>query len=279
MAKPLQTLAVLGSLRLLLFLFNVLFWATGLVLLLIGLWISVKLHKYLELDREISSAIPILISGLGLFILLLSTVACQCSVKGNAPKLYIYSTLLFVIFLTELCLLLFGYYFRYNVDSAFHEGLATGLELYGKDGERTAAMDDIQSTVSTFFLTSVLADEAKPMWLMMVFLVLFVWIQLRCCGVNNYTDWQVTPWGVGHGENKLPHSCCQWTVQGVCSTNQAEAHLFKVGCYRLVLNFVMENLKVIGLSVLGVSIIHVLGITLGCVLARQVSKAEYEELR
>lgn len=248
MAKPLQTLAVLGSLRLLLFLFNVLFWATGLVLLLIGLWISVKLHKYLELDREISSAIPILISGLGLFILLLSTVACQCSVKGNAPKLYIYSTLLFVIFLTELCLLLFGYYFRYNVDSAFHEGLATGLELYGKDGERTAAMDDIQST-------------------------------LRCCGVNNYTDWQVTPWGVGHGENKLPHSCCQWTVQGVCSTNQAEAHLFKVGCYRLVLNFVMENLRVIGLGVLGVSIIHVLGITLGCVLARQVSKAEYEELR
>lgn len=51
-----------------------------------------KLHKYLELDREISSAIPILISGLGLFILLLSTVACQCSVKGNAPKLYIVST-------------------------------------------------------------------------------------------------------------------------------------------------------------------------------------------
>ena len=51
------------------------------------------------------------------------------------------------------------------------------------------------------------------------------------------------------------------------------------GCYRLVINFLLENLRLVGLGVLLVSAVHVLGIALGCVLARQVAKAEYEELR
>ena len=64
---------------------------SGLVLLSIGVWIAVKLHRYLELDEDISSALPLLFVGLGLFILILATLACGCAVKGNAPKLYIVS--------------------------------------------------------------------------------------------------------------------------------------------------------------------------------------------
>jgi hypothetical protein len=52
-----------------------------------------------------------------------------------------------VILLGEVFLLLFGYYSRASVDSAFHDGLSRGLAEYGKDYDRTAAIDDIQSTV------------------------------------------------------------------------------------------------------------------------------------
>ena len=51
------------------------------------------------------------------------------------------------------------------------------------------------------------------------------------------------------------------------------------GCYRLVKNFVVDNIQAIGLGVVVAGVIHGLGIVLACILARNVSKAEYEELR
>ncbi len=65
--------------------------ATGAVLLIVGLWIALKLHKYLEVDSDVASALPLLFSGLGLFVLVLASAACQCAVNGAAPKLYIVS--------------------------------------------------------------------------------------------------------------------------------------------------------------------------------------------
>jgi hypothetical protein len=76
-----------GSLNTLSFLFQ----ATGAVFLIVGLWIALKLHKYLELDSDVSSAIPLFFSGLGLSVLVVASAACQCAVKGAAPKLYIVS--------------------------------------------------------------------------------------------------------------------------------------------------------------------------------------------
>ena len=51
------------------------------------------------------------------------------------------------------------------------------------------------------------------------------------------------------------------------------------GCYRLVKNFVVDNIQAIGLGIVVAGVIHGLGIVLACILARNVSKAEYEELR
>ena len=109
-----------------------------------------------------------------------------------------------------------------------------------------------------------------------------MFLQLQCCGVTNYTDWQATPWGIGHGEGRMPHSCCRWTAEAVCSAkrhDEREAWLNNTGCYRLVINFVVDNMKAIGLGIGLAAILHVLGIVLACCLARNVSKAEYEELR
>ena len=58
-----------------------------------------------------------------------------------------YSTLLFVVFVGEILLLLVAYYSRQSLASAFHDGLSRGLAEYGKDYDRTAAVDDIQATV------------------------------------------------------------------------------------------------------------------------------------
>lgn len=51
------------------------------------------------------------------------------------------------------------------------------------------------------------------------------------------------------------------------------------GCYRLVMNFILENLSKIGVTIMAAAFIHILGVALTCLLARTISKANYEEIR
>ena len=57
-----------------------------------------------------------------------------------------------MIFGLEVSLLAFGYHYRANVTAAFHDGLSRGLQEYGKDTDRTAAVDDIQTTVRRAYM-------------------------------------------------------------------------------------------------------------------------------
>ena len=45
-------------------------------------------------------------------------------------------------------MLICGYLYRDDLTASFHAGLGNGLHMYGKDSAQTAAVDDIQSTVS-----------------------------------------------------------------------------------------------------------------------------------
>lgn len=54
--------------------------------------------------------------------------------------------------------------------------------------------------------------------------------------------------------------------------------LFFQGCYRRVINFILENVSKIGVAILCVALVHVLGVVLTCLLARSISKANYEEI-
>ena len=51
------------------------------------------------------------------------------------------------MFVGEVLLLLFAYHLRQSVDSAFHDGLSRGLAEYGKDYDRTDAVDELQANV------------------------------------------------------------------------------------------------------------------------------------
>lgn len=46
-------------------------------------------------------------------------------------------------------------------------------------------------------------------------------VQLRCCGVHNYTTWIGTPWYNSHN-NTVPHSCCKNTTGCTGSLEQLD---------------------------------------------------------
>jgi hypothetical protein len=64
---------------------------TGIVILAVGIWMAVELYKYMELSTEFSATAPYILIGTGVLIILVGSMACCCTVKGQPVLLYIVS--------------------------------------------------------------------------------------------------------------------------------------------------------------------------------------------
>lgn len=63
--------------------------ASGLAVLCSGVWMQVEMHKYLVLNGEYSDVAPYILVATGSLILLISSLACCCTVKGHPTLLYV----------------------------------------------------------------------------------------------------------------------------------------------------------------------------------------------
>lgn len=63
--------------------------ASGLVMLIIGIWMISQLHKYIDTQSPIVSTLPIVFLSLAASILILAALACCCTAKGKVPLLYL----------------------------------------------------------------------------------------------------------------------------------------------------------------------------------------------
>jgi len=247
MGKPFSTVATISLLKVLLILFNTLFWASGLLMLVIGVWMVSQLHKYIDLESPLASTLPVIFLGLSSTILILAALSYCCIAKGKVSLLYMYAFFLTTILLVESTILLCGYWLREDISTGFHAAMSNGLQWYGKEPSLSSVVDDIQS-------------------------------MLWCCGLSNFTDWQGTSWGKGH-PGKLPYSCCQFTREAVCSIHEETAAVHRMGCYRFLINYILENGTKIGIVVSCTAFGHIVGVALTCLLARGINKANYEEIR
>ena len=70
------------------------FQATGLVMLVIGVWMMSQLHKYVDTESPIATTLPIIFLGLSAAILLLAALACCCTAEGKVLLLFLVSLLI-----------------------------------------------------------------------------------------------------------------------------------------------------------------------------------------
>ncbi|XP_030074594.1 tetraspanin-3 [Microcaecilia unicolor] len=82
--------------------------------------------------------------------------------------------------------------------------------------------------------------------------------QLKCCGVDSYTDWQTTSWFIHSGSTNVPVSCCK-SMDTTCFGDVIQPDLlYQKGCLRKLQNqlklFVMflfwSSITAIALAVL-----------------------------
>ncbi|KAJ8974805.1 hypothetical protein NQ317_000406 [Molorchus minor] len=198
----------------LLMVFNFVFWVSGIAILAIGIWMEVELYKYMEMSTEFSGTTSYVLIGIGSLIILIGSLACCCTVKGQPVLLYVYGAFLAIVFIMELGAGISIYAYRTKLTEGFDKGLTKAMVHYRNDSAHLAAdFDRIQQT-------------------------------LHCCGNHGPTDWLNlnTP-------QPIPISCC---IKANCNTD-IDGEIYTEGCYDKVTDFLFENIGIVAGAAVGIA--------------------------
>ncbi|XP_043493955.1 tetraspanin-7-like [Polistes fuscatus] len=238
MSIRLETVATMACMKTLLILFNFVFWASGMLMLCIGIWMRVQLRDYVNTNDEASGTALLALASLGAILALAATLACCCTARGHPALLYLYGAFLAVVALLELGVGASIYAYRTSLNEGFEQGLNDSITAYAHDPKKRSHLDTIQST-------------------------------LHCCGSKDYTDWLNT------NPPNIPISCCK--VQEECNPFNTE-NIYTEGCYNLVLTFINSNIGLVAGTAIGVAFFPLIGVFLACCLANNINKAKYEQV-
>ncbi|XP_032898587.1 leukocyte surface antigen CD53 [Amblyraja radiata] len=158
------------TLKYMLFVFNLLFWICGCIIMGLGIYmLSMKSVGVLLSSLPSLSVANILII-VGSITMVVAFVGCTGAIKENKCLLLSFFILLLLILLTEVIVAVILFFHESQINKYIEE-------------ETTKHLEELQNTNST---------EMREVWDT-------IQEQLHCCGVMNYTDWK----------GDVPQSCCR----------------------------------------------------------------------
>ncbi|XP_065845152.1 tetraspanin-11-like [Oscarella lobularis] len=167
----------------LLFIFNFIFWAGGVTVLGVGIWLKIEYDSFLEIaDTEWANAANILIAA-GCLITLLGFLGCIGACCESRIALLIFAVLLCLTFIVEIVAGILAAVYRDKVEDTLTESLEKTIKEYNTSDPVRKAWDTIQEKFS-------------------------------CCGVNGTSDWNM--YGMS-----IPDSCCKTMSGSTCTVYYA----------------------------------------------------------
>jgi len=239
-------------------LFNFVFWALGLALLIVGVLAKVQFEEIVKLATDINYNIaPYIMIGCGVFIMLIGFMGCWGSVKEHAWALNIYMFVLVLLFIVEIVGAAAGYILRNKLNASIQHAFQNGIDKYNTKPEIKDAVDMLQSKIG-------------------------------CCGVKSFKDYFKPQPTVGVNmttpapQRGVPKSCC--INEAKCNfgsvtvdTPVANATIHTNGCYDTVVAKTKSSvLIIVGVS-LGIAIFQVFGVLTAFKLTQRFKK-HYEKM-
>jgi tetraspanin-7 len=241
--STLQSSPAVTCMKLLLTIFNFIFWISGIAILALGIWMKYQLYMYMELTTIYYDAAPYILIGVGSFIVVIGSFGCMCTIKGHSCLLYVFSLILMLVFIVELATAISAFVYKAKLSEGFQGGLSAAMDNYSHEKEKKDAVDGIQST-------------------------------LKCCGSASYSDWYKINW-TGEGlVPKVPSSCC---IEKNCDRTGVE-DIHTEGCFKKLSSFMESNFLMIGGIAVGFAFLQLFGALLACCLAKNINRAKYEQM-
>ncbi|XP_062054007.1 CD82 antigen [Lepus europaeus] len=252
-----------------LFLFNLLFFILGAVILGFGVWILADRSSFISVLQTSSSSLKMgayIFIGVGAVTMLMGFLGCLGAINEVRCLLGLYFAFLLLILIAQVTA---GVLFYFNVGKLKQEmgGIVTEIiRNYNASGE----------------------DSLQEAWD-------YVQAQVRCCGWVSFYNWTDNAELMNHTEVTYPCSCedkggeddglpaaggfCQADSNRTQSGNSPEDWpVYQEGCMEKVQAWLQENLGVILGVCVGVAVIELLGMLLSVCLCRHIHSEDYSKV-
>ncbi|XP_018337206.1 PREDICTED: CD63 antigen-like [Trachymyrmex septentrionalis] len=225
------------TIKYLMFIFNLFFVITGIVLLSIGAVIHGVYHQYQHfLDNRFFS-VPSLLVAVGFIIFIIAFFGCCGAVRESYCMIITFCTLLTAIFLLEIIGGMMGYVMREQVASIAQQKMLDTMPQYSNNSEIQFVWDNLQR-------------------------------DFHCCGTINATDWLTNTTKLPG----IPMSCCDDIIGAIGTSNctLSSKSLHEVGCIDAFGKFAETHAaKIAGVGI-SLGIIQLIGILLSSYLAKSI---------
>lgn len=227
--------------KVLLFVFNLLFVIAGIALIATGAYVNLKMDEYYDFFGKDYLGPGILIITVGVLIFLIAFFGCCGAMKENYCLVMTFAVSLTLIFILELAGGIAGFVMREKIEDEVTDVLSKAMKNYGEAGH-----DGVTST----------------------------WNKLQqefdCCGVKDYKDWETTG-----NQTSPPASCCKVSTDCTLSGFNDTSKIYTDSCSEKLEDWLKSKIAIIGGVGIGLAFVQVVGVMFACCLARAIRK-EYE---
>ncbi|XP_069764510.1 CD82 antigen-like isoform X3 [Narcine bancroftii] len=255
-----------------LFVFNLFFFFLGGVTLGFGLWILFDKTSFIAVLDTTSVPLQIwsyLLSGLGIFTMMMGFLGCIGALKEVKCMLGIYFTLLVFLMASQITIGVLVYTQRKMIEKKISEAVENLIKNYNRDDNK---LENLEETWD------------------------FIQLKFSCCGWNSFDEWlnnpivrrNISKESMANFDTQFNFPCSCYNSSknfthnvtketGFCLTygnNQLEN---SQGCKRIVFQWMQQNTVTIMIICLGITMVELLGMSLSMLLCRNIDP-DYDKL-
>ncbi|XP_076859728.1 tetraspanin 36 [Brachyhypopomus gauderio] len=229
-----------------LLLLSLIFAAAGAALAYVGAYVISSYKHFNDFVTDKYTLIPAaIIIGVAVVLFLIGIVGCCVTLKESTFGLSCFLIVIVVIFAAEVTAFVFGFIYRGRIKGNLEKSMSDVFQKYDGQNSETRAVDYLQE-------------------------------QLKCCGVQNYTDWTSIPWFSSHNA-PVPKSCCKTSATCTGQIDQPE-QLNTQGCEAKLEQLLQDVLSYAMLVILGFALIKLFGMLSVCVITCRSRRVGYQPL-
>lgn len=218
------------SLKYLFIIFNVLIWLIGCGIFAVGIWMQVNQGPYMNLlpSHYVFGATAI-ICITGVVALIIGFCGFCGGVMESRLSMICYFVFSLVVFAAEICIIAIGFSKKSELQSFVRRELLYSLEYSHNPDIQSNRREGVDNVID------------------------YIQQELKCCGMNNYTDWFDHP--AWPGKNFVTDSCCLYQIKDCGKSNTAA--WFRRGCKEEIDYWFIQNMTALGISALMVIVLQV----------------------
>uniref|UniRef100_A0A8C7DT68 Tetraspanin-3 n=1 Tax=Naja naja TaxID=35670 RepID=A0A8C7DT68_NAJNA len=206
------------------------------ILCYVGAYVFITYDDYDHFFEDVYTLIPaVVIIAVGTLLFIIGLIGCCATIRESRCGLATFVIILLLVFITEVVVVVLGYIYRAKVEAEVNHSIKKVYNTYNGTNPDAAsrAIDYVQR-------------------------------QLHCCGIHNYTDWELTAWFKEAKNHSVPLSCCKATISNCTGSLARPADLYSEGCKVLVVKKLQEIMMYVIWAALAFAAIQVGFSTLVC---------------